>query len=285
MRIRAILLTILSLLILCIFGPFLTLWLIEVLKLEGALGWHLAALLAFFALALFYVLARRVPPPRLVNPLAFSFLLFILIIETPILLFAPANSFVPAGVLELSGWMWDARKGPCNFQSLIANADDFYQGAIDFSRVRIVHGGLPRYPRFRRATVIEETIYVRSCLELETFIHETAHIWQHQNGLWRLGPRAALEGVRRLYRAITDPSGNDLYEWRFIYNYGGSFGLAEARGEGKSFIEFGEEQQAMIMQDYFRAITGYSADTYRRLFTPGYIEDLEFFAQQVVGER
>lgn len=284
-RSLTILRKILLLFILCIFGPFLTLWLIEILKLEGTLGWHLAALLAFFALTLFYVLARRLPLSKLVKPVSFGFFLFAVIIETPILVFAPANSFVPTGILEASNWMQDVTKGPCNFQSLIAEADDFYRGAVDFSGVRIVRGGLSKYPWFGRATVNEETIYVGKCLELEVFIHESAHIWQHQNGIGWLGPRTAWGAAKLLLWRVIDPTGTAVSELYFVYDHGGPVGLPGARAGGKSFIEFGIEQQAMIIQDYHRVAEGYLFDYHGRYFTSDYIEDLEFFAQQVLGER
>lgn len=63
------------------------------------------------------------------------------------------------------------------------------------------------------------------------FVHEIAHVWQHANGLNLL-----FEGIAELARRGGD--------------YGAAYAYALA--EGNDLLDYGIEQQASILEDYFR---------------------------------
>jgi hypothetical protein len=60
------------------------------------------------------------------------------------------------------------------------------------------------------------------------------------------------------------------------YDYGGAEGLQAAKDAGKGFLSFNREQQAQIVQDYYRIRTGRSPD-----FGAGTAADLPLYASFV----
>ncbi len=271
----------LSFLLLVFLGLLLTVFLIFSIGLWGTIGWHFAMLLSFSAIVGSYLLIRRrrMPDIKTVKTLIVELILFIAMLEVPVILLAPTNSALPLGALAAMGIAHDARGGPCDIETKVAEANAFYRGAVDYNHTKIVFGGMPKYFGLRSAMTIEDTIYIEeppSCISLETFVHESTHIWQFQTG-YRVfrGVTGPFRLASWLIQQATDPRG--------LYDYGGPSGLASARAQGKMFVDFGIEQQAMIMQDYFRAVQGNSTDFYGRRFTADYKADLEYFAIQVIG--
>ena len=269
---------ILSFLLLIVLGFLFTIFIIFSIGMRGAAGWHLAAFLSFIVIVGCYLLIRRrMPDIKTTKTLMIKLILFIAIMEVPIIMLAPTNSALPLGLLTALGIAQDARGGPCDIETKVAEANMFYMGAVDFNRTNVVQGGMPKVFGFRGAMVIEETIHVKDppdCISLETFIHESTHIWQFQTGWW-YGITGPFRLASWLIQQATDPD--------TLYDHGGPSGLANARTLGKMFVDFGPEQQAMIMEDHFRALQGESTDANGRSFTTDYRTDLKYFARQVIG--
>eukprot|EP01083_Nonionella_stella_P142849 442743_1 len=92
------------------------------------------------------------------------------------------------------------------------------------------------------------------------FVHELAHIWQFQNGRF-----SGVDGVNLLWHSLFNPVNYDMYD------YGN---LSNARINDKTFTEFGTEQQAEIIEDYF---------VYFNWSWPySWLEDLTFYATHSV---
>lgn len=260
-----------------ILGFLLTVFLIFSIGLRGTIGWHFAMLLSFLAIVGCYLLIRkRMPDIRTVKRLIVELILFIAILEVPVILLAPTDSALPLSALAAIGIAHDATGGPCDIETKVNGANAFYMGAVDYNRTKVVHGGMPKVFGLRQAMTIEDTIYIEeppSCVSLETFVHESAHIWQFQTGWW-YGITGPFRLASWLIQQATDPD--------TLYDHGGPSGLANARTLGKMFVDFGPEQQAMIMEDHFRALQGESTDANGRSFTTDYKADLEYFARQVI---
>lgn len=87
-------------------------------------------------------------------------------------------------------------------------------------------------------------------------VHELTHVWQYQH----LG----MAYVPRALRAQFSPEG---------YNYGGVKALYEAMQNGKKLLDFNYEQQADIIEDYYRILLGY-----RPSWGNGTEDDLDVYA-------
>ena len=96
------------------------------------------------------------------------------------------------------------------------------------------------------AQVIGNAVYMRDgyCPTLDIMIHEVAHVWQTQQGIW-LGA-----------------FGSTYFKWMIDglscrscpYDYGFVSGLTQALAENRKLTSFGIEQQAEIVTDYFRLL-------------------------------
>lgn len=96
-----------------------------------------------------------------------------------------------------------------------------------------------------------------------TFIHELAHVWQHQSGQAQL-LRGMLEQVGRVL-------GNDPYD------FGGPDGVRKAT----TLTSFTKEGQAQVVTELWKSQNGYPADRKQVRFSrPGYVADLK----RLVGE-
>lgn len=87
-------------------------------------------------------------------------------------------------------------------------------------------------------------------------VHELTHVWQYQH----LG----MAYVPRALKAQFSPEG---------YNYGGVRALYEAMQNGKKLLDFNYEQQADIIEDYYRLLLGY-----RPSWGSGKADDLDVYA-------
>lgn len=137
---------------------------------------------------------------------------------------------------------------------------DIYGDSVDYDSVRICHGRLTdKITRLMAAsgiTVLGNIILIRENSYSDDFtvkgpagllVHEMAHIWQLQNGGLSL-----TEGVSNtIKRACSKLGIIDMGKSiGSIYNY-----KLEA---GKDLLDFGMEQQASIIQDYYnQAVRGY----------------------------
>jgi hypothetical protein len=149
----------------------------------------------------------------------------------------------------------------CPIDQLLRRAASFYGTSIDMSRVTVTSSsaivdGRPwtngNTIRFPRPTVIE------SCPDLETMIHELAHVWEHQNGETQI-----LSGAVEQVGCLLVPGYNP-------YDFGGPAGV-----QGADALQgFSKEGQAQIIQNYWRTRMGFTADTGGVPFTAAYVADL-----------
>jgi hypothetical protein len=122
-----------------------------------------------------------------------------------------------------------------------------YGDAIDWDKVRIVQGGIVAEILERNGGrafvpgnfIIAPENFAQAVNGRDVLIHELMHVYQYQRG----GLSYAIESIH-----------GQATEGRGFYNYGGPDGLLRALEKGKSFRDFNVEQQAMIIQDYYRLI-------------------------------
>jgi hypothetical protein len=149
----------------------------------------------------------------------------------------------------------------CPVDQLLRRAASFYGASIDMSRVTVksssaIVDGRPwtngNTIRFPKPSVIA------SCPDLETMIHELAHVWEHQNGETQI-VSGAVEQLGRLVAPGYNP-----------YDFGGPAGVHRA----DSLQDFSKESQAQIIENYWRTRMGFTADTDGTPFTAAYVADL-----------
>jgi hypothetical protein len=162
----------------------------------------------------------------------------------------------------------------CPIERWLEDAAEFFGPSLELSRVRVkasryVFGPsgtgwtcntVVRFKRPRR----EEDLPSQS-----TFIHELAHVWQHQSGQAQL-LKGLLEQVGRIL-------GRDPYD------FGGPEGARSAR----ALTGLRKEAQAEIVRELWRSQNGFDDDRKGRPFsTPGYPEDLARLAEEAgIGGR
>jgi hypothetical protein len=154
----------------------------------------------------------------------------------------------------------------CPVDELLERATDFYGESIDMSRVTVksssaivngrpwTNGNTIRFPK-PTATA--------SCPDLETLIHELAHVWEHQNGETQI-----LSGAVEQLGHLLVPGYNP-------YDFGGPAGVRDAG----ALRSFNKESQAQIIQNYWRTGMGFTADTAGNPFTAAYVADLRRLVQ------
>jgi len=127
-----------------------------------------------------------------------------------------------------------------------SQAQSIYQDSIDYDKVAIAAGSVGSAGSTR---TIGNTIYMEddefqdntSTLTpegLNTLIHELGHVWQYQHGGLEYIPNAL---TAQAESTITTGDRNDAYNWR------------RAVGQQKEWKDWNAEQQAMAMEDYFKA--------------------------------
>jgi hypothetical protein len=91
-----------------------------------------------------------------------------------------------------------------------------------------------------------DTIYIiaakAGCIDDITIVHELTHVWQNQNEN-TIKMKDTLEEYKNMIKYFTKR--DDLY------SYGGIAGLESAKNSGMTFKDFGEEQQARMVEDYY----------------------------------
>lgn len=115
-------------------------------------------------------------------------------------------------------------------------AEEMYQGCIWLDKVWINEEARTFTKSYAFAYVTPNIVNYWKDIEEGVFVHELMHVAQyHQYG--------SVYIVRAL-RAQQSKEG---------YDYGGSFGLSKALALGKKFVDFNFEQQAQIIEDYYKA--------------------------------
>ncbi len=121
----------------------------------------------------------------------------------------------------------------------ISLASAIFGESLPYARIRIDERALvgPRQGKF--CYVSFYTINSWGKMPDPLLIHELVHVWQYHH----LG----IAYIPRALAAQYSPEG---------YNYGGVEGLRSAIGKGKKLTDFNYEQQADIIEDYFRLLVG-----------------------------
>ena len=136
-----------------------------------------------------------------------------------------------------------------------------FGGSLDYRAIRVHHGRyLPLQPPdvamapngaafFPNGHFSSD--FAAEKLERQAwFVHEMAHVWQHQNRVTQdlrlLGLCAAIAGLYGRPGPVTGAPG------RYLYDYG----HCHRRRRPLDLGDFGFEPQAMIIEDYFRATNG-----------------------------
>ncbi|QMT31238.1 type IV secretion protein Rhs [Alysiella filiformis] len=126
----------------------------------------------------------------------------------------------------------------------IALAQSVYQGSLNYERIRIHKGKLIPFLQYNRVAMspfgtmhFPKSLYQNdfsqaSISARHLFIHEMAHIWQHQLGL-RLWLDGAILGAKGGYK------NNECYAYAHRVN------------QCEHFSQFNMEQQADLIADWF----------------------------------
>jgi len=118
-------------------------------------------------------------------------------------------------------------------------ATSIFGNSLPLEKIRVDEHALlgPRQGRF--CYVSFYTINSWGGMSDAVFIHELVHVWQYHH-----------LGVVYIPRALAA-------QWsRHGYDYGGAAALQKAIAEGKSLLDFNYEQQASIVEDYYRIKNG-----------------------------
>jgi hypothetical protein len=118
-----------------------------------------------------------------------------------------------------------------------------FRDSVDYHAVRIVRGRAFPLQGPRTLVTIRDVVYAPREVYCDDFayadldrqavlVHEVAHVWQHQNGI------AVFSGA---VRALVASGGR--YSRAYYYDL----------VPGRDLIEYGVEQQAMILEHYFLA--------------------------------
>lgn len=228
---------------------------------------------------------------------AFELFVFLFIWEMILVALFPLHSVLPEQVLARMNLVQEAEGPTCQVDIRIERTKEFYKNSnLDFEKVRFVYGGLHQTTAFfqnkgikidflapRSGITIGNTIYFVDpsyyCVPTSVVVHELVHVWQYQNGA-NQGLAHVPEALQWQYYQFADP--------QRLYDYGGSEGLRKARQEGKTFFDFGIEQQAEMVANYYHAVV----QEYRYVpiiggeeFTSEYIYQLEFFTRPVLNPQ
>lgn len=165
-----------------------------------------------------------------------------------------ANRFPPGGILEWTSdtlfYLFDCMAIPeiydaimnllkTNTRPLTAAEVELgynvFGNSIDYNLIRIDDRARFGTKNMAAAYVSFNTINYMHKIKKEVFIHELVHIWQFQNF-----------GSIYIARAIKAQRSSEGY------NYGGSPNLYQVMLRGGSLFDFNFEQQADIIEDYYK---------------------------------
>lgn len=260
-----------------IFGIFLIL----TFGVKRSMGVHIAMFASFFIVKSVFLLSSRKSYRRPFK-IIFEVVSYVFVLQIILLIFFPMLSFIPEKTLLRFGVIQDAKVYSCDIEGRFKVAKTFFQDSVDFDRIKTVYGGAPRNlallstftkikTKSTSAMVYEDTIYLNSpiCPSEELFIHEVTHVWQFQKTVV-YGPTWFFRWSHWLVKQLIDPVS--------LYDYGGFEGLVEAKTTGKKFTDFGIEQQASIIEDYFEIQKD------RIYFSDEYLSTFEYFVSEVISK-
>jgi Domain of unknown function (DUF4157) len=148
-------------------------------------------------------------------------------------------------------------------------ATTIFQGSINYSAVRIVESNIISAP-----TTLGNNIRIAPGYRLDssTLIHELTHIWQFQNhGLSYISDSL----VHQLAGILGSGDRNAAYSYTII--------------PGRPFANYTAEQQAMIVEDFYRQPSKRSDLNFQRLIaevrraTPAVRTDLDLYRESMYG--
>ncbi|MCE9671767.1 DUF4157 domain-containing protein [Myxococcus stipitatus] len=148
----------------------------------------------------------------------------------------PADAFLMMGGRALSAIQTMVGLEPPGRKlsdSEIATLRSVYGDSIDYSKIRIKEGDAGVFGASGRAFTHGDTIYIPKKylpLQADLLVHETAHVWQHQNG-----------GTDYMSEALLAQSVGDGYNFK------------KGLDEGKSWSELNPEQQAEFLEQAYLA--------------------------------
>jgi len=143
-----------------------------------------------------------------------------------------------------------------------SKAASVFGGSINLDLVRVDEGGLIGPSWTHREYTAFHTITGWGGIQDDTLIHELTHVWQYERA-------GAIYIAQALHAQIT-LGGTGAYD------YNGVPGLQAAKSAGQGILSFNREQQAQIVQDFYRIKTGRSP-----IFGAGTTADLPLYAHFV----
>ncbi len=222
-----------------------------------------------------------------------EFIIFSLLCQFFLLAVFPVSSLLPKSILESIKITHYVEGEECNIEAYINEAKNFWGDQIDFTKVNVVEGGIMKNLHYlqkigwiakdnnyvRDANVFGSTIYVAdasACLSKPTIFHELTHVWQVQNTVI-FGPELIPDFIHITYQQFYDP--------HTPYDYGGYYGLKKAKEEGKAFLDFGMEQQAMIVQHlrWFNDGLVFTEEEGGKVYTEAYKSILEEYVNEMLS--
>ena len=267
-----------------IFGSLIAVLSIIFFRLSEPANMHIGILLGLTgSIVLFSIIFRLKNKSFLkLQSVVILSILFITLSEIFLLIITPLHSLIPESILinlQIIRKVENGRK--CNSESEVQTAVNFFHKQIDISQLKIYIGGESRIvPYFGmilpqiKASTYGNFIYISDtepCITASTLVHELVHVWQFQKGMGF--------GARWIYYWIN-------YYWIYftnfysLYEYGGWLGLINAKNSGKNFVGFGLEQQAMIVENYYKIISGNYLVTNPDLFNSDSYKALNYFVSQ-----
>lgn len=215
--------------------------------------------------------------------------LYFILLQGFLIFFAPLSSLVPVNYLEKFNFTYALTGNICALDENLAMTKEIFGDKIDYSKVQFIQGGLPRTLWFLdsrgiiskddvpKPMTFDNTVYIydfSKCPSVDVYFHQMTHIWQMQKYKYKFfGVRTIPMWVTDEYFKVADPD--------VLASYGGSIGLKSAKAQGKSFIDFGSEQQATIVEDYYWANNGVGTSSKGENFSQDYRDLMGYFVQQI----
>ena len=218
-----------------------------------------------------------------------KFIIFFVLLQVFLSVTGPISSLIPKTILSRAGLVYFLKeKTYCGVNQEIEKVKSLWGNRIDYKKINLVQGGLMsnlnllkekgifKEAKLRGAMAIGNTIYftdISGCPTSYVYFHEMTHIWQFQKEhdyLFGLNPIPFW--IKSFYLQVKDPE--------ILYDYGGKDGLRRARDENKHFLDFGIEQQATIVEDWYLVKEGYiwfDREEYKE-----YKELLEYFVSDML---
>ena len=116
-----------------------------------------------------------------------------------------------------------------------------FGGSIDLSMVRLDERAVIGPAFTKRAFTSFHTINAWGKLKDHTLVHELTHVWQYEKS-------GAIYMAQAVHAQISRGQG--------AYDYGGPAGLQAARTKGQGLTGFNREEQAQIVEDFYRIKNG-----------------------------